>query len=171
MTVIELVVVLVMLSLLVMLAQLRLSGLLRKNRFRSQVQEFISAMRMAATAASESQRRYEVIIDLTEQSFLFREITSLDLSEILEEEIIREDFFGENCRVAYVEFDDGDYTNEGRAKFRAGHAGWQYGGRVVFVDEDERPHTVVVNRLNRMVVLKEGEAAFLETKAIDDVPF
>lgn len=170
-TFIELMIVIVIVGLFAVLAQLRLFGLLRRNTFRAQVQEFVSAMRMAATAASESDRRYEVIIDLAEQSFLLRQITSPDLSQILDEEIIVENYFSENCRVAYVEFDDGDYTNEDRAKFRAGHAGWQYGGVIVFVDEDDNPYSVVVNRLSRMIVLREGEVELLEPKAKDDVPF
>jgi len=170
-TFIELVIATVIIGFFILLAQLRLFGLLRKNTFRAQVQEFVSAMRMAVMAAAESDRRYEVIIDLAEQSFMLRQITSPDLSEVLEEEIIIENYFSDNCRVAYVEFDDGDYTNEDRAKFRAGHAGWQYGGVIVFLDSDERPHSVVVNRLSRMIVLKEGEVGLLEPKARDDVPF
>jgi hypothetical protein len=47
-------------------------------------------MQMAVSAAAESDRRYEVIIDLTEQSYLLRQITSPDLSEVLDEEIIAE---------------------------------------------------------------------------------
>jgi len=170
-TFIELMIVIVIVGLLAMLAQLRLSGLLRKHRFKSQIQEFVSALRMAATAAAESNRRYEVIVDLAEQSFLLREITSPDLSEVLEEEIIIENYFSESCQVAYVQFDDGDYTNEDRAKFRAGHAGWQYGGVVVFLDSEQRPHSVVINRLSRMIMLTEGEVALLKPKAKDDVPF
>jgi hypothetical protein len=126
---------------------------------------------MATTAAAESDRRYEVIIDMAEQSFLLRQITSPDLSQVLEEEIIIEDSFSDNCRVVFVEFDDGDYTNEGRAKFRAGRSGWQYGGKIVLLDEDERPYSVVVNRLNRMIVLQEGDVPLLVPKTKDEVPF
>jgi len=170
-TFIELVIVTVIVGLFAVTAQLRLSGLLRKHRFKSQVQEFVSALRMAVTAASESDRRYEVVVDLAEQSFMLREITSPDLYEVLEEEIITENYFSENCHVAYVQFDDGEYTNEDRAKFWAGHAGWAYGGVVVFLDSEQRPHSVVVNRLSRMIMLTEGEVALLEPKAKDDVPF
>jgi len=170
-TLTELVIVLVILSLFVMLAQMHLLGLLRKNTFKAQVQELISTMRMATTAAAESDRRYEVIIDMAEQSFLLRQITSPDLSQVLEEEIIIEDSFSDNCRVVFVEFDDGDYTNEGRAKFRAGRSGWQYGGKIVLLDENERPYSVVVNRLNRMIVLQEGDVPLLVPKTKDEVPF
>ena len=89
-TFIELVIVTVIVGLFAVTAQLRLSGLLRKHTFKSQVQEFVSALRMAATAASESRRRYEVVVDLAEQGFMLREITSPDLFEVLEEEIIIE---------------------------------------------------------------------------------
>jgi len=167
----ELVVVLVVLALFVLLAQMHLLGVLRKNTFRAQVQELVSTMRTAAAAAAESDRRYEVIIDLTEQSFLLRQITSPDLSQVLEEEIIVADDFSANCRVVYVEFDDGDYTNEGRAKFRAGHSGWQYGGKIVLLDETERPYSVVVNRLNGIVRLEEGDSQLLVPKTKEEVPF
>ena len=170
-TFIELVVVTVIVGLFAVAAQLRLAGLLRKHTFKSQVQEFVSALRMAATAAAESDRRYEVIVDIAQQSFLLREITSPDLFEFLEEEVIIENYFSEDCHVAYVQFDDGEYTNEDRAKFWAGHAGWAYGGVVVFLDSEQRPHSVVVNRLSRMIMLTEGEVALLEPKAKDDVPF
>lgn len=170
-TLTELVIVLVILSLFVMIAQMHILGLFRKNTFKAQVQEFISTMRMAAATAAESDRRYEVIIDLTEQSFLLRQITTPDLSQVLEEEIIIADNFSSNCRAVYVEFDDGDYANEGKAKFRAGRSGWQYGGKIVLLDDDERPYSVVVNRLNRMIELQEGDVKLLVPKAKDDVPF
>ncbi len=170
-TLTELIVVVLIVSLFVLLVQVNLFGLLRKNTFRGQVQEFVSTMQMAASAAAESDRRYEVIIDLSEQGYLLREITTPDLSEVLEEEIIVENYFSDNCYVAYVLFDDGDYTNEGRAKFRAGHSGWQYGGIIVLLDEDEQAYSVVVNRINRIVTLKEGEAEFLEPRIQSEVPF
>ncbi len=165
----ELVIVIVMVSLFVLLAQVHLFGLLRRNTFRALVQDFVSTMQMAARAAAESDRRYEVIIDLTEQSYLLRQITSPDLSQVLEEEIIAYSNFGSNCRVAYVEFDDGDYTNQGLAKFRAGHAGWQYGGKIVLLDENEQPYSVVVNRLNRTVNLTRDDVALRVPKARNEV--
>jgi hypothetical protein len=155
-----------------------LFGLFGGSTFRAQVQDFVSALRMAATAAAESDRRYEVIIDLTEQSYLLREITSPDLTQVLEEEIIVDNYFSENCFVDYVLFDDVDYslegqsyTNDGTAKFRAGRNGWQYGGKIVFLDNDDREYSVVINRLNRMVKVEEGDIEILKPKGRDDVPF
>ncbi len=170
-TLTELVVVIVMLSLFVLLAVTNLSGLLVSRSFKAQVQDFVSTMQMAASAAAESDRRYEVIVDIGQQSYMLREITSPDLSQVLEEEIIVENDFSDNCRVIYVLFDDGDYTNEGRAKFRAGHSGWQYGGEIALLDENEQEYSVVVNRLSRIIELKKGYVEFLVPKFKDDVPF
>jgi len=170
-TLTELVIVIVMVSLFVLLAQMHLFGLLRKNTFRSQVQDLVSTMQMAASAAAESNRRYEIIIDPTQQNYILREITSPELSQILEEEIIVDNYLGENCRVAYVEFDDGEYINDGWAKFRAGHSGWQYGGKIVLLDEKEQPYSIVVNRMSRIVSLQEGDVALLGPKAREEMLF
>jgi len=170
-TLTETIVAVVIISLFALLAQMSLLGVLRRSTFKAQAQELVSTMQMAASAAAESDRRYEVIIDLTEQSYLLRQITSPDLSEVLEEEIIVENGFGDNCWISYVEFDDGDYTNEGRAKFRAGHVGWQYGGKIVLHDRGEQPYSIVINRLNRIVTLKEGDVEILGPRAKEDVPF
>lgn len=165
----ELVIVIVMVSLFVLLAQMRFFGLLERSTFKAQVHDFVSTMQMAGRAAAESNRRYEVIIDLTEQSYLLREITSPDLSQVLEEEIIAQNELGHNCWVAYVEFDDGDYTNQGLAKFRVGHAGWHYGGKIVLMDENEQYYSVVVNRLNRLISLEQGDVGLLVPRAKEEI--
>jgi prepilin-type N-terminal cleavage/methylation domain-containing protein len=170
-TFIEFVIVTAIIGLIAMMAQSRLFGLLWKNTFKAQVQELISTMQMAATAASESDRKYEVIVDLGEQSFLLRQITSPDLSEVLDEEIIVENQLSDKCRIVYVQFDDGDYTHEGRAKFRAGHSGWAYGGKIVLIDDSEKLYSIVVNRLNRLITLEEGDVDLLEPKRKEDVLF
>jgi prepilin-type N-terminal cleavage/methylation domain-containing protein len=170
-TLTELIMVLLIVSLLVLLAMPNLSGLFRKNTFRARAQELVSTMQMTASTAAESDRRYEVIIDITEQGYLLRQITTPDLSQVLEEEIIAENYLSDNCRVDYVLFDDGEYANEGRAKFRAGHSGWAYGGKIVLLDENEQPYSVVVNRLNRTITLEEGDVELLEPKPKDELPF
>ena len=170
-TLTELVIVILVVSMFALLAQMHLFGLLRKSTFRAQVQELVSTMQMAASAAAQSDRRYEVIIDIPEQSYMLRQITTPELSEVLEEEIIVHDSLSDNCRLAYVLFDDGEMTSEDRAKFRAGHSGWAYGGKIVLLDEKEKPYSIVVNRLNRMITLEQGDVEFLEPKNKDDVPF
>ncbi|MHC4097319.1 MAG: hypothetical protein ACYSU3_14845, partial [Planctomycetota bacterium] len=150
-----------------------LFGLLRRNRFEVQAHEFVSVMQMAAVAAAESDRRYEVIIDLTEQSYTLRQIVSPDLFQVYEEDIIATNEFGMDCQVLYVLFDDLMETDEDHqiAKFRAGHAGWQYGGKVVLLDEQEQPYSVLVSRKNRVVTLMKGDVEFLLPKAKDEVLF
>lgn len=170
-TLVELIVVLTVLGLLVMVAMTNLFGVLRRQSFKSQVQDFVSTMQMAAFSAAENGHRYEVIIDPTDQSYLLRKITSSDLSEVLDEEIITQGQFGSNCRLSYVEFDDGDSTNSERSKFRTGPAGWTYGGKIVFLDEGEQPHAVVVNRLLPTVELVAGDPPLLTPKAKDEVLF
>ena len=170
-TLIESMVVIVVVGLFAFMVQLHLFGLLRKNTFKARVQEFVSTMQMAASAAGESDRRYEVIIDIPQQEYILREITNPDLSQVLEEEIIIADRFSENCRVSYVVFDDGESTSEDRAKFRTGRSGWQYGGKIVLLDENEQPYSVVVSRLNRMVTLEQGDVLLLEPKSRDEILF
>jgi prepilin-type N-terminal cleavage/methylation domain-containing protein len=170
-TLTELMVVIVVVAMFVLLAQVHLFGLLRKSTFRAQAQELVSTMQMAAGAAAQSDRRYEVIIDIPEQRYMLRQITNPDLSQVLEEEVIVEDSFSPTCRVVYVRFDDGDFTSEDRAKFRAGHSGWAYGGKIVLLDEKEQPHSIVVSRLNRMITLEQGDVELLWPKTKDEVPF
>ena len=170
-TMIELMVVIVVIGLFAFMVQIQLFELLRKNTFKARVQEFVSTMQKAASAAGESDRRYEVIIDIPQQEYILREINNPDLSQVLEEEIIVVDHFSENCRVSYVMFDDGESTSEDRAKFRTGHSGWQYGGKIVLLDENEQPYSVVVSRLNRMVTLEQGDILLLEPKSKDEVLF
>ncbi|MDD5064764.1 MAG: prepilin-type N-terminal cleavage/methylation domain-containing protein [Phycisphaerae bacterium] len=170
----ELVVVVLIISLFVLLAVTNLSGWLRKSTFKVQAGELVSTMQMAASAAAESDKRYEVIIDITEQSYTLRQITSPQLpSDVLEEEIIVKNNFGANCRIVSVLFDDLVSTDEEHQKafFRAGRTGWQAGGKIVLLDGDEQPYSVVVNRLSRIVILREGDVEPLMPKRQDEVPF
>ncbi len=173
MTLTELVVVLVIMALLVSTVQLNIFGLLRRKTFEGQVQEFVSTLQMVTTAAAESDRRYEIIINLIEQSYTLREIISTDMSEVMEDDIIVQNEFGKNCRVVYVMFDDLTSTNEEyqTAKFRLGRAGWQYGGKIVLIDDEEQAHTVVINRINRTVRLEDGDAEILMPKAAYEISF
>lgn len=170
-TFVELLVALIIVSLFAAMARIHLFGLLGRSTFKAQMQGFVSTMQMAVRAAAESDRKYEVIIDIEEQSYLLREITNPDLSKVLDEEIILSAELSDNCRVAYVQFDDAEFTNEGRAKFRAGRSGWAYGGKIVLYDKDQHPYSVVVNRLNRIVGLEPGDVMILEPRTQNDLPF
>ncbi|MGA2171591.1 MAG: prepilin-type N-terminal cleavage/methylation domain-containing protein [Sedimentisphaerales bacterium] len=170
-TLAESMVVIVIVSLLVVLAATNLKGVVTKNSFKARVQGLVSAIEAASTSAAQSGKRYEVIIDIPQQSYMLREISSPDLSEVLEEEIIAQEDFGANCRVSYVLFDDGEFTNEDRAKFRASRTGWQFGGIIVLLDKDEQPWSIVIDRLSNIVSLQPGEAQIIWPRSKDEMPF
>ena len=60
-------------------------------------------------------------------------------------------------------------ATDGPAKFRAGHAGWQYGGEIGLLDEDGNEYTIIINRISRTVELFDGVVEQL--KPIDDLVF
>lgn len=173
-TMAELLVVLAIVSLFVALAQIHLFGLLRKNTFRAQIQELVSTMQMAASSAAETGRRYEIIIDITEQSYGLKHITGseiyVDKPDETPGEMIVQNYFTDNCRLVYVWFDDGIDTNA-KAWFRVGPSGWQNGGKIVLIDEKEQLYSIVVNRIDRIVVLEEGDLELLEPKPKNELPF
>lgn len=131
-------------------------------------------MQMAASAAAETGRRYEIIIDITEQGYELKQLTGseiyVDRPDETPGEIIVQNNLTENCRLVYVWFDDGIDTNT-KAWFRVGPSGWQNGGKIVLLDEKDQPYTIVVNRINRIVALEEGDLELLEPKSKDDLPF
>jgi len=173
-TMAELLVVVAIVSLFVAMAQIHLFGLLRKNTFKAQTQELVSTLQMAASSAAETGRRYEIRIDITEQSYGLKNITGseiyVDNPDETPGEMIVQNYLSENCRLVYVWFDDGIDTNA-RAWFRVGPSGWQNGGKIVLIDEKEQPYSIVINRINRIVVLEEGDLELLEPKAKNDLPF
>ena len=140
-TLAESMVVIVIVSLMVALAATNLKGVITGSSFKGKVRGLVAALEAASTGAGQSGKRYEVIIDIPQQSYMLREITSPDLADVLEEEIISQEDFGEKCSVAYVVFDDGEFTSEDRAKFRTSRAGWQFGGIIVLFGQ--RPETLV----------------------------
>jgi prepilin-type N-terminal cleavage/methylation domain-containing protein len=173
-TMAEMLVVLAIVSLFVLMAQIHLFGLLRKSTFRAQTQELVSTMQMAASAAAETGRRYEIIIDITNQNYVLKEIAGseiyVDRPDETPGEIIVQNNLTENCRLNYVWFDDGVDTNM-KAWFRVGPSGWQNGGKIVLLDGKEQPYTIVVNRINRIVALEEGNIELLEPIPKNELPF
>ena len=108
-TMAELLVVLAIVSLFVLMAQIHLFGLLRKSTFRAQTQELVSTMQMAASAAAETGRRYEIMIDITEQGYELKQITgseiNVDRPDETPGEVIVQNNLNESCRLVYVWFD------------------------------------------------------------------
>lgn len=163
-TLAELMVVIVVVSLLVALAATNLKGILIKNSFKSQASGLVSVLESASTSAVQTGKKYEVIIDIPQQSWLLREITSPDLSEVLDEEIIAQEDLGGNCSISYVLFDDGQFTNQERAKFRTSRAGWQFGGIIVLLDSEQQPWSLVIDRMSNIVRIEPGEAQIIWPK-------
>jgi len=170
-TLAELVVVILIVSLFVLLPQINLLNLFGRNKFKAQSQRLISTFNMAAASAAQSDRRYEIIIDIGEQSYMLRQITNPDLSNVLDEEIIFEDHFTGTCQVSNVLFDDGEFANESRVKFRIGRGGWQYGGRITLLDGDGQAYSIIISRLDRAVKLQKGQARIPEPRLKDELPF
>lgn len=170
-TMIELVVAITVISVFVVLAQINFFGLLRRSTFEGQVQELVLTMQKAASTAAETGKRYEVVIDLAEQGYVFRCITGSELSQDMEGQTIVENEFSDSCWISYVQFDDLTSVNDTRAWFWVGPSGWQYGGKIVLLDENSKPYSIVVNRLNRIVTLEEGDVQLLTPKSEEEIPF
>lgn len=170
-TLAESMVAIVIISMLIMIAATNLKGVITKNSFKAKSQGLVAALEAASTSASQSDKRYEIIIDIPQQNYLFREISSSDLSEVLEEEIISQEDFGDNCAVSYVLFDDGQFTNADRAKFRASRAGWQFGGIIVLYDSEGQLWSIIIDRLSNIIRLQQGEAQIAWPRSKDELPF
>jgi prepilin-type N-terminal cleavage/methylation domain-containing protein len=170
-TLAESMVVIVIVGLLIAIAATNLKGVITKNSFKAKSQGLIAALEAASSSAGQNDKRYEIIIDIPQQSYLFREISSSDLSEVLEEEIISGEDFGDNCTVSYVLFDDGQFTNADRAKFRASRAGWQFGGIIILIDSEGQPWSLIIDRLSNIVRLEPGEAKIVWPRSKDELPF
>jgi prepilin-type N-terminal cleavage/methylation domain-containing protein len=178
-TLIEAMVAMAIVAMLTTIAVFNLTEPVRKGAFSTQAEGFVSTMQQAAMAAHETGRRYEIIIDIVEQQYILRKISSDNLADVLEEEIITVENFSDNCMVDYVEFDDPDEeiaavgidTETLQAKFRAGPAGWQYGGKIVLRDRAGRYYSVIVSTLSKIVTLKEGDVEILKSKRPDELPF
>jgi len=169
-----------LIGLMAVMAMISFGALWGNLRFKRQAEELVNVFQMASNAAAQSDRRYAVVLDLTEQSFVLREFMSLDLETMdPDEAIIQTGYFSEALRMEYVLYDDGDdtrdYENTAGIRFLAGHSGWQYGGIVVLSDADGMPWTIVIHRFARPVELFKGEWDLdllgMRPEHDDDVPF
>ncbi len=146
------------------------------SRFKNQARELVHLFQMAQEAAAQSDRRYAVILDFSEGSYVLRQFASLDLETIPEDEaIIHTGYFTDTCQLDYVLYDDLDDTREREnvteVRFFAGRSGWQYGGKVVLRDADGQPWSIVISRMVAPIRLVEGEADILLPQKPDDVRF
>ena len=172
---VEMLLVLIIVGLMTALAMMNFSSAFTKAKFERQVNDFINVLKMAQNGAAESDKRYAVILNFDEQSYTLRQFDSLSLDVIPDEEaIITTGYFTGECYLDWILFDDFEYAIEEtafEARFYAGHSGWQYGGKIVLLDADGNPYSVVVNRLSRVISLLPGDVEILEPQYQEDVPF
>jgi len=169
----EVIMVVFIVAMFTLLAVMNLEGALSRDSFKSRASSLVKLFQMAATSAAETGKRYEIIINFSEQTYTLREITTglVAAEDILDEEIIQTGQFSDRFQLSYVLFDDGDWTNESPALFRVGRSGWQYGGKVVVLDDSGKEYSIVINRLSRMIELNEGDTEILATRSADEMGF
>ena len=158
---VEMLLMLIMVGLMTALAMMNFTSAFTKAKFERQVNDFINVLKMAQNGAAESDKRYAVILNFDEQSYTLRQFDSLSLDVIPDEEaIITTGYFTGECYLDWILFDDFEYAIEEtafEARFYAGHSGWQYGGKIVLLDADGNPYSVVVNRLSRLICFWPGD--------------
>ena len=169
----EIVMVLFIIAMFTMVAMINLSGVLGRDSFKSRAYDFVKLFQMAATSASETGRRYEIIVDFVQNTYMLRQITTglVAVEDVLEEEIIQTGQFNDRFQLSYVIFDDGEWTNEAPALFRVGKSGWQYGGKIVVKDENGKEYSIVINRLSRMIDIVEGDVEITMPRPADEMGF
>ncbi len=175
----ELLVVLVILSLLTVMAAVSLTLAFSRSEFEKQAYELAGIFQKAHDAARESDRRYAVVLDIYEQKWVLRQFASLDFETMSEKEaLIDWGYFSDDFVLDYVVFDDFADTRdeeedaiELKAKFLAGHSGYQYGGSIIVRDGEGNPYTIIVNRLTNVVEVKPGEHLPMVPVYKEDVPF
>ena len=173
---IEMLMVVGLIGLMAVVAMISFSAMWGNLRFKRQAEELVRVFQMAYNAAAENDRRYAVVLDFTEQSFVLREFKSLDLETMdPDEAIIQTTYFSEALTLDYVLYDDlddtRDYENTTQARFLAGHSGWQNGGKVVLLDEDGMPWTILIHRFAKPVELFKGDVDIDLPQDAEDVPF
>lgn len=163
---IEIMIVVGLMSLLLGIGIVSLEAVWGNSRFKKQAQDLADVFQMAQEAAAQSDRNYMVILYFDEEKYVLRQFASLEMDLIPDEEaIIHVGYFTDSFQLDYVLFDDlTDTRNEEEmqwAKFFAGRAGWQYGGKVVVLDAEGRPWSILVSRMVTPVRLVEGDVEVL----------
>lgn len=191
-TLVEMLLVVGLVGLMAGVGMLSFSSLWGNLRFKRQANDLVQLFQMAQEAASSGNRRYEIALnrDSNVQAYLLREYTE----ELL---VYDRDIF-ENAQHGYyddsmiemrpfetdsifldrVEFDyytEADLENDpgdvNVYHFIAGRAGWQCGGKIVLLDADGNPWTILVHRFAKPVELVEGDVDLLVPLSPEQVPF
>jgi Tfp pilus assembly protein FimT len=174
---VEVLLVVALVGLMTGVAMLSFSGLWGNLRFKKQAEQLVRTFQLAQNAAAETDRHYAVVLDFTEQAYILRQFLTTDLLTMPDEEaIIDKVYLSEAMTIEYVVYDDledtrqkGDSVTE--ARFLAGKSGWQYGGKVVLLDENGQSWSILIHRFAKPVELVKGDADFYLPQYPEQVPF
>lgn len=173
---VEMLMVVGLIGLMAGVAMISYSAMWGSLRFKSEARGLVNILQMAQDAAAQSDRRYEVILDCELQGYVFREFsgfTFLEDENPLENEnveAIQKTFFKKTVYLDYVDYDyrteeEEEALAEGDNRFFrfvTGSPGWQAGGKIVLLDDNDQPWTIVVYRFAKPVELLEGDVAIWE---------
>lgn len=168
---VELIVAVVVIGLLTMLAFMNLTGLVTKSQFEVKSAKLINLMEMACESARETGRRYEMVFDPANQYYELREFSQNEEDVLDVDKLIDSGLFDDDFLLSYIQFDDFESTQEDVAIFRIGVAGFQYGGKIVLLDEGGNTYSIVVSRIRCSVELVDGDVELLLPRDKDDMPF
>ncbi len=174
----ELLIVIAILSMMVAMASLAFTPRLLFSNTERSAQQFMRTLKMALNASAESDQRYAVVLDFDEQMYALMPFATLDKDQILAEQpVLMTGQFHEDFQLSYVRFDDAQDTRNWdvsqasyfRVWLMAGRGGWQSGAKIVVLDRDGNPFTIITNRFSKVISLVPGDMDILEP--VDDVPF
>lgn len=167
---VELIVAVMIIGLLTLLAFMNMTGMVGKSRFETRMQELINIMETACESASRTDNKYEVVFDPTNQTYVLQELV-VDGNSFTEDNIIETGQFSQEFWLSYIQFDDYESTMEDTAIFRAGKAGYQYGGKIVVLDENANPYSIIVRRISCKVMFEKGDVEIIAPRDKDAMPF
>jgi type II secretory pathway pseudopilin PulG len=179
-TFVEMLVILVIFALMISTAMIAISGNSNKVKFRKQAEQFIHTLKLAQNAASQGDQRYGVMLDFDENTYALRPFSHLDKERTIEEEpLLADGTFTENFWLDYVLFDDGTDTRDWNIEeadyfivwLMAGRTGWNNSAKIVILDSEGEPHSIMTNRMSGKIELIEGDAYLPEPRDKRDVPF
>ena len=149
--------------------------------FKRKAQKLVDVFQMAQEAASQSDRRYAVVLDY--YGYSLQEMKEYDKSAILDDvdNIIVSGEFNERFQFDRVLFDDADELTmeapkddgevSSSAIFRVGRSGWEAGAQIIILDEEGEPWTILISRIARPVQLKKGKVPILLPRDEPSIPF
>ena len=180
----EMIIVLGVLSLLTVVVMVNFGGKFGKSSFKLEAIEIVNTLEMAQNGAAQSNRRYAVEFDFTEQTYTLQEIRTIeelfDMSLDSDERTLSTTKLTDRCRIEYITFDDKDDTrDEGdiedqlelKSHFVAGRSGWQFGGMIVLTDIDGNPYSIIINRMSRSIMLVEGDEYAYYLEPVENLTF